>query len=638
MFGLTQIVSILNRSRRSLLAGIVSIIASLTALPATAAEFTLPTGSKPSTLAPHVAGRVLVKMSASRSKAAAAGGMQLPGVASMRSLRSSESIAKSAGRAEWFVADLAFNNSVSNALSELKRHPDVAEVEPDYIRTISQTDDASVQSMPNDPMISQQYALQRMQMDQAWNINKGSRSVVVAVIDTGVQLDHPELANRIWRNPRETLNGIDDDGNGKVDDVNGWNFVSDTNNPGDDHSHGTHCSGIIAATQNNGVGIAGVADVTIMALKVLSAEGSGSDSDIAAAIHYAADKGAKVISMSLGGDYPSNVGADAVAYAQSKDCVVVAAAGNDSRNSLSYPAGYAGVVSVAATDSADQLADFSNTGEGLAISGPGVRILSTVPGSNYQSMSGTSMACPAVAGVAALIRSANASMNAQQTIERLLGSADDLGTPGYDTTFGWGRVNAFRALSGQGTPAPTPTPAPSPNPTPGQDDQFEENDQPSQAKPIQPGQYSLVGRDDDFFTIDVSAATEVTVNLQGPSGDLDIGLFDADGNLLDSSVEIGSNETMTVPVTAGRYWLLVTPYEGQGSTYTLTITLPGQIAPRPNPTPTPNPNPNPNPGNDIPLPPIQIICGNGVPMPMAAMLAGLVGLGTIRRGRITRKG
>jgi subtilisin family serine protease len=249
-------------------------------------------------------------------------------------------------------------------------------------------------------------------MTEAWKISKGTRNVIVAVVDTGVEVSHRDLANNIWTNERERNGraGVDDDGNGFVDDVFGWDFANNRPNGLDDNMHGTHCAGIIGAEQN-GIGIIGITqNVRIMPLKFLDVSGSGSTDAAVNAINYAVAMGANVISNSWGGGGRSELLDQAIQRAIRAGIIVVAAAGNDSSNNdsvASFPANYSGVIAVASTDQRDNLSSFSNFGVNrVAIAAPGTQILSTVLNGNWNVLSGTSMATPQVAGAIALAMSA----------------------------------------------------------------------------------------------------------------------------------------------------------------------------------------------------------------------------------------
>lgn len=253
-----------------------------------------------------------------------------------------------------------------------------------------------------------------------WNNGYTGQGVVVAVLDTGVDYNHQDLKNNIWTNTKEIAgNGIDDDGNGYVDDVRGWNFDSNNNNVLDDYGHGTHVAGTIAG-ENNGIGVTGIAyNAKIMPIKVLDENGSGSYSAIAKGIYYAVDNGARVINLSLGGYFSNETLKAALEYASSKNVIVVMAAGNDGDSSPAYPARYANNygIAVGAVDKNNQLADFSNrsgASELAYVTAPGVDIYSTLPNNQYGNYNGTSMATPHVTGVVALMLSANPSLTENQ--------------------------------------------------------------------------------------------------------------------------------------------------------------------------------------------------------------------------------
>jgi subtilisin family serine protease len=305
---------------------------------------------------------------------------------------------------------------------------------------------------PNDPMYlaDGQWALAKIQASQAWYVSRGY-SVTVAVVDTGVELFHPDLVDSLWTNWGETAgNGLDDDGNGYVDDVYGWDFADGDNGPWDPHGHGTHVAGIVGATTDNAVGIAGIGwGVTVMPVRILDASGNGDDWDFFQGVCYAVDNGAQVVNLSLGGAGGSKSLEDAVQYAQSKGALVVAAAGNWGVSMPFYPAYYDGVIGVSATNQNDQKASFSNYGSYVDVAAPGVGILSTKPyPTDYGLMDGTSMATPMVSGLAALIWTEYPSATADQVWAAIRDGADDLGSPGWDAYFGWGRINAANSLGG----------------------------------------------------------------------------------------------------------------------------------------------------------------------------------------------
>lgn len=302
----------------------------------------------------------------------------------------------------------------------------------------------------------------------AWAQTRGA-GVVVAVIDTGVDMAHPDLVDRIWTNPRENCtNTLDDDGNGLVNDCRGWDFGSRDNNPAPDTaapsaSHGTHVAGLVAASRNN-VGAVGVApEATIMPVKVTDGLGNAGTGQLTAGIRYAVDAGANIINISMGTGFgptraQMNVLESALAYAKSKGVLVVTAAGNSGRDmsaSDSWPASFArfhdNVLAVGATWNDDTRAAFSNFGlpTGTIVYAPGVAIVSSLPGSTWGTMSGTSMASPITAGVAALVMSARRATGAGNVRALLVGSASAIG--------GGGRVSAARAFGTLTPPVGTTT-------------------------------------------------------------------------------------------------------------------------------------------------------------------------------------
>ena len=310
----------------------------------------------------------------------------------------------------------------------LQSHPAV--LSADFDTTVEATEPPVEVLTSDDPRAGDMWGLfdtHGINAVDAWQASSNSQQIVVAVIDSGVDTSHPDLAGRIWVNPGEIAdNGVDDDNNGFVDDIHGWDFVEDDAVPNDDNGHGTHVAGTIAAVRDNGVGIAGVADnARIMALRFLNADGSGYTSDALAALEYAIDNGAPISNNSWGG------GGYSGAMATMLDGVVgshlfVAAAGNSGQNidtSPQYPAAYPqdNILSVAAHDSSGQLASFSNYGvNSVDISAPGVSILSSVPGTGYSSFNGTSMASPHAAGVAALVLGSDPSLSPTEVISVLM--------------------------------------------------------------------------------------------------------------------------------------------------------------------------------------------------------------------------
>jgi thermitase len=299
----------------------------------------------------------------------------------------------------------------------------------------------------NDPMLSQQWGLTRIQASQAWAIAAPQRTVYIAIIDTGVDANHPDLSQRMRRNSNGT--------------VYGYNAQLNNANTNDFHGHGTHCAGIAAAQTANGVGIAGVAGtapVQMMPVKVLNDQGFGTMSDVARGITWAADNGAHVLSLSLGGTAGTQQLADAVNYAWNRGCLVVAAAGNNGSNAPFYPAFYENALAVAASDPDDRLTNFSQYGAWVDIAAPGSNILSTLPSNAYEAWSGTSMACPHVAGAAALIWSCAPNLTNQQLRLALENNADPVQPYWFGGIGdGKGRLNLHRALQAALQMENTPT-------------------------------------------------------------------------------------------------------------------------------------------------------------------------------------
>ena len=361
----------------------------------------------------------------------------------------------------------------------------VVYAEPNYIYHVCAT--------PNDPDFNVQWALHNtgqtngtidadIDAPEAWDIETGDENIVIAIHDTGVDWDHPDLEVNIWVNPGEDLNGngivdpsdfndVDDDGNGFVDDIRGWDFVNTTkpvypgedgterdNDPMDFHGHGTHCSGIASAATDNNIGMAGVCwNCSIMAVRVgykcVSGGGTLELDDAAAGIEYAANNGADIISMSWGGYSISELIWDAINYSYSLGVVLVAAAGNAGFNGRLYPAAYDDVIAVGATDHNDSRADFSwwgsNYGSWVDVSAPGVDVYSTLFNDTYESWGGTSMATPHVAGLAALILSKNPGFNQMEIRTIIRSTTDDVNSEEY---IGTGRINAYTAIQRDFTP------------------------------------------------------------------------------------------------------------------------------------------------------------------------------------------
>jgi thermitase len=307
-------------------------------------------------------------------------------------------------------------------------HPKVDYAEPDFM----------VQALgsPNDPGFVNQWGMVKVQALQAWDVTTGSSQVNIAILDTGVDLDHPDLATKIISNINFTTSPTADDAYG----------------------HGTHVAGIAAAITNNGLGVAGLGYTsTIMNVKVLGDDGLGYWSGVAQGIVWAADNGAEVINMSLGGSSGSSTVESAINYAWNKGVVVVAAAGNDGSSSPSYPAYYTNCIAVAATDKIDNLASWSNRGDWVDVAAPGASIYSTLKDGSYGYKTGTSMASPHVAGLAALVFTVVTDSNDNGRLNddvraRIETTCDDVGMSGISS----GRINAYKAVGGSTPPPPAP--------------------------------------------------------------------------------------------------------------------------------------------------------------------------------------
>jgi len=321
----------------------------------------------------------------------------------------------------------------------------------------------ALDTTPNDSLYPQQYGPQRVQAPAAWDLSTGASTTIIATVDTGIDCTHPDLANKC---------------------VPGYDFVHNVPLAGtensDDHGHGTHVTSIEAGVTNNGIGVAGLCwECRYLPVKVLNASGSGSWAQVAAGIRFAADNGANVINMSLGGSSFDSGVRSAVDYAFSKNVLVVSACGNSGSEPCLYPAAYVNSMAISCSDASDALCSFTSRGVEVDVSAPGLSVLAAVPigscalcdPSGYRKLSGTSMSTPHVSGVAGLVRSLHPEYTADQVYGLLELSADDRGPVGFDHGYGFGRLNAYRALT---TAAPdgrlpksddTPTPYPKPEPT-----------------------------------------------------------------------------------------------------------------------------------------------------------------------------
>jgi subtilisin family serine protease len=373
-------------------------------------------------------------------------------------------------RGLWLVR-VRGTGSVDRATRVLRRSPGVRWAERNHYVSLDAT-------TPDDPLFAQDWGLDNtgqvvqgvtgtadadIDAPEAWDQTTGSTNVVVAVVDTGVDYTHQDLASNIWTNPGETgggkeSNGIDDDGNGYVDDWHGWNFGLGTNDPIDAVGHGTHVAGTIGAAGDNGTGVTGVNwNVQIMPLRVADANGTLSDAAVAAAFAYAGRMGARVVNASLGGSYTSS--AELAAINGAPDTLFVVSAGNSNQNIKSVPISPCtlpapNIICVGATASSDKRASFSNYAPTqVDIAAPGVTILSTLPGDQFGYYSGTSMASPHVAGVAALVLAAYPARSVEAVEAAILNGADR--KSGLSTYFAGGRrLNAAGAVAVAAIPPP----------------------------------------------------------------------------------------------------------------------------------------------------------------------------------------
>ena len=363
-----------------------------------------------------------------------------------------------------YELQLSQGMSIEGALAVFQADTRVATAEANYRLML--------EGIPNDPRFSSMYGLNNtaqtggtqdadIDAPEAWNINTGTKRTIVAVIDTGVDYNHQDLAANMWRNTGEISgDGVDNDGNGYVDDIYGYDFANNDADPMDDNGHGTHVSGTIGAVGNNGIGTTGVNwNTRIMALKFLAADGSGSTAGAISALNYAVRMGANLSNNSWGGGGSSSLLSQAISNAKNAGHIFVAAAGNSGLNNdatANYPSNYDfdNVVAVAATDNKDVLASFSNYGATTVdIAAPGVGILSTLPGNTYGTLSGTSMATPHVSGAISLIWDQNPTFTYQQVIAKLYSSVDKIAGLNGKVATG-GRLNIGNALNGSTTNPP----------------------------------------------------------------------------------------------------------------------------------------------------------------------------------------
>lgn len=435
----------------------------------------------------------------------------------------------------------------------LRKDPAVADVAFNFRRTTTAT--------PNDPAYAQGYQnyLKTIRMSSAWDKVKDARSQVVAVVDTGVDRTHADLTGKL---------------------LTGYNAISPGQAPNDDNGHGTMVAGIVAAGTGNGEGIAGVVWYgRVMPIKVLDGNGQGFDADIAEGIAWAADHGAKVINLSLGGVQDSPALADAVKYAAGKGVVIVAASGNYGDDTTVYPAAYPEVLAVGATDNAANLTDFSSNGDWLDIAAPGFDITSTYPDDQYATASGTSFAAPITAGVAALVRARYPALTAAEVQARLKRTARDAGPRGLDPYYGAGFLDAYAAVGGSPAAAFAQRSLGTAEP----------NDVPARAASFTTSTSGTVAMEGDVdwyrFDSDAQRTVEVTVTppafseARAQNFDPVLSVYDADLRLLgtvDAGVP-GEVEKVRAAVDGGATYVKVRSYNGAADTrsYSLNVAAAG---------------------------------------------------------------
>lgn len=455
----------------------------------------------------------------------------------------------------WLVAGTRGQNP-KHVVARLARNADIADAQLNHIRHATRT--------PNDPLYGQGYQeyLKTVRLPAAWDVTTGATGVTVAILDSGVDLNHPDLAAKT---------------------VAGWDFVNGDSQAWDDNGHGTFVAGIAAAASNNSRGVVGASwGARIMPIKVLARGGGGTDDRIASGIRWAVDHGAKVVNLSLGGPGDNPVLAQAVAYAASKNALVVASAGNEgSVGAPSYPAAYPAAVAVSATDRSGGFVWWSNSGWWVDVTAPGMAMTSTCMGDGTADTyctggSGTSFSAPLVAGVAALIRGKYTSWSQATVAAKLRTSARDMGPRGIDPYYGWGIVDAFAAVGGA-KQAPSAVPP---------RDGREPDGVVDVAKMVTGSGSATISPegDVDWFKASVTVPGAVTFTVSPPSFngsrgkemDAVVAVYGPDLRLLAEMDQVGTGVAETVTVAApltGSYYLSVRNHWGSQSPGTYSVNV-----------------------------------------------------------------
>ena len=408
--------------------------------------------------------------------------------------------------------------------------------------------------MPNDPYFATAESyLSTIRLPQAWDVSHGSLGVVVAVVDTGVS-SVGDLSTQI---------------------LPGRNFVEGNSDARDDSviGHGTLVAGIAAATTNNGIGIAGAAwNASVLPVKVLDSRGFGTDSQVAAGVVWAADHGADVINVSLGGPTSGEVLCDAIAYAQLQDALVVASAGNGANGRLNYPAACPGVLAVSATDANGDFASFSSFGPDVGLAAPGLGVTSTRNDNRYGTESGTSLSAPIVSGVAALVVAQHPEWSAAQVAQRLEETAQDRGPRGVDVYYGHGLLDAYAALGGPVQPPDFP-----------RRDALEPNDEGMRATLLQKKTSATIAPegDVDWYAVRLRTSAQVRIDVVAPPYNAHTGpnlrpvaqLYDADLNQLARAEPDSQLARLAFRLPAGLYYVRVANGCGARSAGTYSVSL-----------------------------------------------------------------